>query len=414
VSDVLDRPQVLAAASSPTRTGPAAPLWLRGVFAATWAIVVGVASLIVLALVVWAADSRSVANAAEAMRLAGQVWLLAQRTPLQVSGGALTLPPLGLTVVLGMLVARATALVARGTRCTDARELGVVVASVAVPYAVLATVLAAVTPSSSIRPTVGAAFVCAALVGGGSATIGAVRATGLARPMWRKLPGELRTALDAAGVAAAALVGAAMILLAASLLIHSRDVWAVLRSYDGTPGEISMAVLSLLLVPNAILFALGYLVGPGFSIGAGTSVGLAGAHVGPMPALPLLAAVPQGRAPWPVDVFCIAAVMLAGGLAGWRVARRPTLSNGNRVRCALLAAAALGVGAALLVAVAGGPSGPGLLRAVGPSPWQVGLTVAAEMGALVVIAAVVCSWIRSSHATVSLEDRRPDDSAATI
>ena len=72
------------------RSVPAAPVWLRGVFAATWAVAVGVGSLVVLSLIVWAADSASGASAGDAMRFAIQIWLLAQRTPLRVAGGALT------------------------------------------------------------------------------------------------------------------------------------------------------------------------------------------------------------------------------------------------------------------------------------------------------------------------------------
>jgi len=400
-SDVLDRLRVPPARSSSTRSEPVGSVWVRGAFAATWAFAVGVASLVVLALVVWAADPRSVATAGGAMRLAAQLWLLAHRTPLRVNGGALTLPPLGLTLVLGMLVARATAIVARGTRCADGREFGIVVASVTVPYAVLATALAALTPSSAIHPSVGAAAVCAVLIGGLSATIGAVLGAGLARQTWRSLPLELRVSLDAAGASAAVLVGAATVLVIASLLAHGHEFGAMLSNYSGTPGEFSMVLLSLLLLPNAVMFSLGYLVGPGFAIGAGTSVALGGAHIGAMPALPLLAGVPTGRAAGPVMAACIAAIVLAGAVAGWRVTRRSTLTTPDRVRSALVAGAVLGIGAALLVGFAGGPSGPGRLRAVGPSPWQVGLTVAGEASVVAVVVVLSAAWIGLARTTVS-------------
>jgi hypothetical protein len=401
VSDVLDRLRIPRVSAPSARTEPVASVWVRGAFAATWAVAVGVAALIVLALVVWAADSRSVASAGGAMRLAAQLWLLAHRTPLRITGGTLTLPPLGLTLLLSMLLARATAIVARGSNCADGREVATVVASVTAPYAVLAAVLAAVTPSSTIRPSVGAAFVCAVIVGGLSATIGAVRASGLAGPAWQAIPVDLRAALDAAGTAAAVLLGAATVVLAGSLLAHGHEFWTMLRTYNGSPGEFSMVALSLLLLPNAVVCSMAYLLGPGFAVGAGTSVAFGGAHLGAMPALPLLAAVPSGRAPFPVMACCIAAVVLAGVAAGWRVARRPTLGVADQVRSALFAGATLGIGAAVIVGFAGGPSGPGRLSAVGASPWQVGFTIAVEMSVVAVIVVLAAAWTGLARASAS-------------
>jgi hypothetical protein len=399
MSDVLDRLRVVPAraardqvASSRAARDQVASVWVRGAFGACWAVAVGLAALIVLALVVWAADPRSVAGAGAAIRLAGQLWLLAHRTPLRIDDGAISLPPLGLTLVLGMVVARAGAIVARSSKCADARELGVVVGSVTGPYAVLATVLAALTPSASIRPSVGAAFVCAALVGGLFATIGALCVTELAGQWWRAAPFDLRVSLDAAGASAGTLVGAASLLAVGSLLAHAHRFWVMLNAYPGGTGEFSMAVLSLLLLPNAVIFAVGYLVGPGFAIGAGTSVRLGGAQLGATPAMPLLAAVPAGRPPLPVVVCCIASVVVAGAVAGWRIARRPGITLGDRLRGAVVTGGVVGLGAAVLVGFAGGPAGPGRLGAVGPSPWQVGLAVAGEIAVVAAVVVLATSW----------------------
>lgn len=401
MTDVLEgRARVAAARPSSTRDEPAASVWIRGAFAASWAAALGIASLIVVALVVWAADSQSGASAGGAVRLAAQLWLIAHRTPLRVSGGTLTLPPLALTLALGMLVARATSIVARGSRCTDPREFGAVVASVALPYAVIATVLAAVTPSPTMRPSIGAAFVCAALVAGLFATIGAVRGAGLTDEVWRSVPVALRASLRAAGAAAAVLLGAATVLAVGSLLVHLHRFTAIVNGYRGAPGELSMLLLSLLLLPNAVVFSMGYLVGPGFAVGAGTSVAFGGAQVAAVPALPLIAAVPAGRAPTPVLAAGIVAVIAAGAVAGWRVSRHSVLSVRDQLKTAVVAAAVLGVGAAVLVGYAGGPAGPGRLRAVGPSPWQVGLAVAGETSVVAIIVVLVAGWT-SRHRAAS-------------
>jgi hypothetical protein len=382
VSNVLDRPRS-AVRPSAARLDPTASLWLRGALAAAWAVAVGVACLIVLSLVVWAADSSSTASAGGATRFAVQLWLLAQRTPMRIpSGGALTIPPMALTVLVGLLVARGAAIVARGGECDDARQGATIVAAVTLPYAVLATVLAAVAPSSSLRPSVGAAFVCAAIVGGVGSAIGVARGAGLFGLAWRSLPAAARGSLDAAGCAAGVLVSAAVLLTIGATFAHTQELGTVVDSYRGGAGEFSMILLSVLYVPNAVCFAFGYLVGPGFAVGAGTSVAYGGVHLAAMPAFPLLAAVPTGQSPWQITAVFVAAVVGAGALAGQRIVRRPDLDLSARLRRAGSAGAIVAVGAAVLAGFSGGPSGPGRLSTVGASPWQVGLFAGAEIAVL--------------------------------
>lgn len=390
--------RVTAAPPAVARSDAVASVWIRGAFAALWAAALGIASLVVIALVVWAADSRSNASAGSSIRLASQLWLLAHRTPLRVPDGALTLPPLGLTLVLGILVARATSIVARGSRCEDLRDFATIVASVAMPYAVIASVLAGLSASNSIRPSAGAAFVCAGLISGLFASIGAARGAGVFRAGWRSLPHELRVSLRAAGASAVVLGVAAGVLTIGSLVAHLHRFDAIVGGYRGGPGIFSMLLLSLLLVPNAFVFGLGYLVGPGFALGAGTSVAFGGAHVGATPALPLLAAVPTGRAPLPVLIGCVLAVAVAGAVGGWRVTRWSLGDLRGQVKTALMTAAVLGLGAAALVGFAGGPSGPGRLSAVGSSPWQVGLGLAAEMAVTAIVVVLIVGWTRPRRA----------------
>jgi Family of unknown function (DUF6350) len=388
VSNVLDRPRPSSVRTAPDRDDVLGSVWLRGALAAGWAIAVGLASLVVLVLIVWAADSQSTASAGGAMRFAGQLWLLAHRSSVRTSaGGALVIPPLILTVLLGLLVARGAAILARTSGAVDAAALRRIVAAVTLPYAVLATILAAVTGSASLRPSVGAAFVCAALVGGISAALGAARAAGLLPAAWRAVPVDVRAALEAAGVAGVVVIAAATLLALGSLFVHLHRFGSIVGSYGG-PGEFAMILLSLLYLPNAVCFAAAYISGPGFAIGAGTSVTYGGAHLGAMPSFPLLAAVPSGPAPWQVRAVFIAAMVAAAVLAGRRILRADGLELREQLQRALFAGAGFGLVAAVVVGFAGGPAGPGRLGAVGPSPWQVGFLTAAEIS--VVAAAYLC------------------------
>lgn len=372
---------------------PAVAIWLRGILAAVWAVGVGVGSLIVLALVVWAADSSATASAGGATRFAVQLWLLAQRSPLHISsGGALTIPPLVLTLLVGLLIARSGAIAARTCESSGGREFVTVVASVTAPYAVIAAILAAVTPSSTLHPSIGAAFICAGLVGGASAAIGVARGAGLIGKTWRSMSVLVRGSLDAAGMAAGVMLAAATVLAVGSLLAHTHEFGSIVSSYRGGSGEFSMILLSVLYVPNAICFAVGYLTGPGFAVGSGTSVAYGGAHLGAIPAFPLLAGVPTGPAPWQMVALFVAMVVGAGGLAGWRISRRTELGLADQLRISMAAGGIVAIGAAVLSGFAGGPSGPGRLSTVGSSPWQVGLAAGFEI-AVLSAGFVAASWL---------------------
>jgi hypothetical protein len=183
--------------------------------------------------------------------------------------------------------------------------------------------------------------------------------------------------------------GAALLLAVGSLLAHSHGFGDSVSAYHGGAGEFAMVLLSAVMIPNAVCFAVGYLAGPGFAIGTGTSVSYAGSHLGATPAFPLLAAVPSGHAPWQVMSVFVAAVVGAGVAAGWRVTQVQGLTMEERFRATLVAGAAFGLVTAVLLAFAGGPAGPGRLSAVGPSPWQVGLLIALEISLVATVTVFV-------------------------
>jgi hypothetical protein len=171
-----------------------------------------------------------------------------------------------------------------------------------------------------------------------------------------------------------------------------------------------MVLLSLLMLPNAVCFALGYLAGPGFAVGAGSSVAYGGSHLGALPAFPLLAGVPTGPAPWQIIALGGVALVSAGVVAGWRIAGVTTLTLKERVRTALACGAILGVFTAVLVGYAGGPSGPGRLAAVGPSPWKVGLAVAGEVGLISSLAVLflATAWGERLRERIAARRGRPE------
>jgi len=394
MTDILTRP------ASPPRTEEAqrqtalSSVWGRGALSALWVASVGCAALVVVALIAWAADSRSAASAGAAIRTALQVWLAGHRVPLRIEAGTLVMAPLGVTLALGWLVARAAAILARGQDVDSPRGVAVVAAAVAVPYAVLAAFVAAGAQSGSVRPEPAVALVDALLLGVLAAAWGAARGVGLVRSCWALLPREVAKAAAGGAAATGVLLFGGTLLVTLGLATHATTAWSMVGDLGGGGAAAAVVVaLDLVLLPNAALAAVGYLTGPGFAVGSGTTVSIGAVHAGALPALPLFAAVPRTSAGAVVEVVVLAAIVGAGVVAAAVVVRL-----GERLLRTMAWAAAsggfAGVFVALLVAVASGSAGPGRMSAVGASAWQTGLAAAAEVTVVACGAAGAMTWRR--------------------
>lgn len=376
------------------RGGVLSSVWGRGAVSALWATAVGCAVLVVVVLIAWAADSRSGASAGGAIRTALQIWLAGHRVPLHVEGGTVVLAPLGVTLGLAWLIARAAAVLARGQLVEEPRDVGIVALAVGLPYGVLATFVAAAAHSSQVRPAPAVALLGGLLLGVLSAGWGAARGVGLVRTCWSRLPVAVGRTTLAGLSSAGVLVAGALLLLLVSLATHGAAVWSAVTGLGGGPVAAgALVALDLVLVPNAALAAVGYLSGPGFAVGSATTVSIGAVHNGGLPAIPLVAAIPHSPAGAVVEVMVLATIVGAGLAAAVAVARL-----GERLLRTMLlatgAGAVAGVTIAVLVAVAGGSAGPGRMSTVGASPWQTGLAVAAEVAVVACGAAGAMTWHR--------------------
>jgi hypothetical protein len=366
-----------------------------------WATCLGLAVLVVLVLVMWATDSRSGASAGDAMQAALQLWLVAHKVPLHVvgshgqPGATIALPPLGLTLALVLLVARAGAVLARGSRIDDLPGIATVAAAVGVPYGVLAAFVAAAAHGGAVRPSPVAALGASVLVGTAAAAWGALRAVGRESGLPAIVPARMRAPLAAGAAALPVLVGTGLVLVLGSLAVHAHTASTLADGLGtGVVATGGLLLLDAMLLPNAALAAVGYVTGPGFALGAATSYAQTGVTSTALPSLPLLAAAPQGPAPVGVRVLCLVAIAAAGVVVGWRLRRFPA-TGWNAVRDVAGAGAVAGILTAIGVGLAGGPAGPGRMAVVGASPWQVGLVTAGEVmavAALVVAVAARAGW----------------------
>ncbi len=371
-------------------------VWTAGA-AALAVSVAGLAGLGLALVVVQALDPTGGLAVGGSFALAGRLWLLAHGGELVVGSGPLVLAPLLLTLGIAWGLSQAGRGIVRICALTTSRDAvrgGAILVGVHVVLTVLLA-LALDAPDARVglvRTTVGAAVLASAVVAWG---VG--QESGLMNSALDRLPGAPRPLLRGvlAGLFSALALCTAVVVVA---LISDARGYATLSGSvggAGAAGALGLLGLGLLLLPNAAAAVLGLAAGPGFFVGAGTLVSVHGVSLGAVPALPLLAALPDTQAV-PLIAFISQAVpALAGLVAGATVARRFGERDGGSVVAGLtglLAGVLLGVVSGVLVWVAGGSLGDGALSEVGAPALATGIAVAAQSGISAAVAAAVTRW----------------------
>jgi hypothetical protein len=185
-------------------------------------------------------------------------------------------------------------------------------------------------------------------------------------------------------------VGVAALVTSAALIVGYGDVIALYESVQvDLLGCIILTMGQLALLPTVVLWTASWLLGPGFAIGAGSSISPLGTAVGPLPAVPLLGALPSTE--FAPGFIVLLVPVLSAFVAG--IAVRPRLlaaltPGAPWIRWAVVTAGATAACAAvlavLLAVISSGSAGPGRLADVGPDPIALGvwMLVEAFVGAL--------------------------------
>ncbi|WP_147383485.1 cell division protein PerM [Nesterenkonia natronophila] len=313
---------------------PTPPLWLFGLFEALQA-VLGTA-LLVAVPVFGAGLVRSWGDfdPQATSEMAAQVWLMIHAAPLNLSGdpGAVWfhLVPLGFTVVPFLLAWRAGRRLAQGAYPLQLWQ-GLSVFTLA--YAGAAVGLARIGIQDA-ETTVWAGVAAAALTGVGSLGGCYAEARSATRMIGVDLESrveELSQRLKWAGAyvwavlrggtaAALTTVGLSALLLAGWVGWRWMDVANTYQELDaGISGAIGLTLLHLGLAPNLVLWALAYSTGAGFNFGSGSPVGPLETELGPVPAVPVLAALPDQVYEYSMATLILP--VLAGVVAGWWLMR---------------------------------------------------------------------------------------------
>ena len=391
------------------------PLVVTGGIAALAAAGSGLAVLVTLTAIGWitAPHVGIGTGLGGVMRTAAMLWLVAHHVGFTVRGaGRIGLLPLGLVLLPGALLAMAGRWVVRVGAVTRLRHVGYAAIALALPYALLAGALAVATRTDVASPSLLQAVISAfllALVAGG---------LGGARELapWSRL-GSLMAARPRSIVmgmlgAVAVLAGAGAILAGASLAVHLPEVRVASDALSpGVGGAALLLLAQLAYIPNAVVWAIAYTLGPGFVFGTGTVIAPTGSALGSVPLFPMLAAMPSdtklGGPAW-IPVVVLALPYLAGVFAGIVTVRiTPTPVLEAAPLWGFAAGASAGALAGLGAAFAGGPLGDGRLASVGPSGLQVGLVAILEIGITAALSAAAANWLILRRAQQRYREANP-------
>ncbi|MEA3549144.1 DUF6350 family protein [Pseudarthrobacter sp. C1] len=418
------------------------PLWLQGALETAQAAVISALVVIAPIIAVWATAGFHDSAFDVLARLAGQSWLLVHGVPLGLTAagpnaaangnsGVLSLIPLGLTLLPFLLAWRAGRRLARASY-TD--QLWQALLGSWVVYAAFGTATGFVcrTPDVAINPwhamfiplvpyALGMVVGARREAGSWSRLIGVDAVDWISRTSQhsRWAGSYLGSAAKAGFVAAVSALALAAVLLAVDLFIHWNLVVAVYEALDaGAVGGAALTIAQLGFLPNLAVFALAWTSGAGFAMGAGSQVGPLGTAVGPLPSIPVLAAIPSG----PLDYAFVALIVpvLAGVLAGWwflregenhfdewlaiKIRARWFTASLSTLVLGVLTGVAAGLQAFGLAWLARGSAGIGRLTDIGPDPFWTGVWLAAEVGAGVVIGYAAGPWLEREHAAKEREE----------
>jgi hypothetical protein len=399
-------------ATTATSTRPAPPDWSSddsqagprslltiGTVAALAVTGTGLAVVTLLVLIGFVAAPHAGFGLPAVLRTSAMLWLVGHHVGFTFRGaGRIGLLPLGLVVLPGVLLWRAGRWVARVGGVRRLRHVGLAALGLAIPYAVATGALALASrsalASASLLQAVAWGFLLALAAGG----LGAARALAPWPTLVRLLPQRPRAVVVAAAGCLAALATMGALVAAISLAVHLHEAGTLERSLaPGAVGTVLLLLLQFGYLPNAIVWAIAFTLGPGFAFGSATVVAPTGSALGRLPALPLLAALPPGvhsALPGGLEPVVLALPYVAGGLGGLLLVRAaPVLGLDTAPMLGLVCGAVSGGVLALLAAVSGGPLGDGRLAAVGPSSWQVGVVSALELGISMAVAAGVLNYL---------------------
>lgn len=383
-------------------------------------VVIGLGALAVSLSVLWLFENDPQTHYVVAFRTASDIWLLAQGVSLNVAAGeflglgvaafAISLIPLGYSILLAWLAWRV------GRRFSGAPEMWPAWLGSIATYAVLNFFVVRGADFKLIGPDQITGMIFPVLFFAAFMIAGSV--LGEPRPVYgvpkgvqaaerasirdaftrtfASLPWVIRSVWSPALRAGTAVIVGLLAISAAGIGLLLAFNWiSIITFYESvhSTGLGGFAITSgqIALLPNFVIYGASWLTGAGFSIGAGSLISPLGSAAGPLPAIPVLAILPQGTLNF--GMIAIVVPLVVAFLATLAIKK-----HADRVRfefaTPIAAALALGLSVAFVSAVeltllgwlASGGFGPGRFGTNGINPLILFAVVFVEVAVVSVLA----------------------------
>ncbi len=384
MTDLLTRPATSRPGTEPPVGRPlSVSATLAGLGAAGGGLLVAMAT----AITGWfVADGGAHGSTRDALRVGADAWLVGHGSHLTFAGVSYTVVPLGLSVLLAMVAFRTGRWAGSTSVLGQDRELtrdllggaGLMTCS----YVVVAVVTSVAAGTSEVRGSLVLVLIGSLVIAGGFGGAGILTGADHWSVVRQQLPPWGWPVLRAASTTVLGFLVCSAALVTGSLLLHLGSAASLVSRLGLHTGDsLMLVVLSALVVPNAVLFGGAYLLGPGFAVGTGTVVSPSVVTLGPLPAFPLLSALPgSGPTAWYATTLMALPVLVAAVSVALVQRRHPVLAWDLAALRGLGAGVLAGFGAALLVGLGGGALGGGRMADIGASVPQVLLAGMASMG----------------------------------
>jgi hypothetical protein len=322
-------------------------------------LITGYAAVAAILALVTAIASRAHFSTTGVLTAAVPGWLAAHQVPVHIQGHELGALPLLPTIGALVLIGRTAAGAAQRLELVTPREGAQVVAAIVGGHAAFGVGLALLCAGGPARVDPLAAFYYPLLLAGLASILGVARQCGLLELALERMDAVALRGLRVGVLAVVGLLAAGSFALALGLATSVptvRNLFA--HNASGLGSGLGMLLLSVAYLPNAVIAGASFVAGPGFALGE-VSVGPLEFRGGPVPGVPLLAALPEQPAMWWPALFLLP---IGIGVVVGRLLRDVAEEPMARLRAV---AVATGVVALVFVILAGSAGG-----ALGGGPWD--------------------------------------------
>jgi hypothetical protein len=390
----------------------------RGALGSAFVVALGFLTVFALNLTVWLVEQTVGSTFQSVLQDSSRTWLSAHGVPLLIAEGKIAgikVPsyvvdflPLGFSIFIGWLIFRA------GKKLSGEKYLGFAWLGAITLYLAVAVILTSSAVTKAIYvvqwqgvfiPT--ALFAALVIIGSvaGAPMLFEDSEPSVMRDRIReffielvdKLPWAIKPLIGPAlragtgVVAAMSLVSA--VLISVMLALNWIEIIKLYQSLQLTfLGTLTVSAGQLALMPNVIAFGNSWLLGTGFSVGQGSIVSPLATELGPLPAIPMLAALPVSGSS--LGVLFILVPLLAAFFATLLVKSYTAelrFAYASATSAAISLGLAIGFVAAvqmwLLTELASGSIGPGRMSLVGVNPWIVAGVTFLEVSIASILAA---------------------------